>query len=136
MSWLPNKSTQAPPPSGTPAACTNLLPSLFYKRPCLAQTCSLLAPSFPGQQGTSCLSLNPALGCEIFSWAFFMSSIFPNIHEPGNILNERSQSQKITLLYDSIYVKCPNWENFWNKKINKPYWWGDGESCWKVGSDY
>jgi hypothetical protein len=61
-----------------PCTCANLLPSLSYKKPCLAQTCSLSVPSFPGQPGSSCLSLNPALGHEIFLWAFFVSGIFPN----------------------------------------------------------
>jgi hypothetical protein len=59
-------STQAPPPSGTAAhAPTSTL--LFYEKPCLAQTRSIPVPYFPGQPDGLCLSLNPALGCEIFS---------------------------------------------------------------------
>jgi hypothetical protein len=38
-------------------------------------------PSFLGQPDGSCLPLNPALGREFFSLAFFVSGIFSNSNE-------------------------------------------------------
>ena len=36
-----------------------------------------------------------------------------------NMLNERSQSQKYHLLFDFIYMKCPEQENPYRQKINQ-----------------